>query len=96
MTETSNIGSPWRAVPVPEQQKFEFRKDSSYVFTPPLVSSATGCTGTFRTQDELLMINWTCQTPAYEILTTYTIDGNELLLDYVATSSGYKAKYVRQ
>lgn len=96
MTETSNIGSPWRTVSAGEQQKFEFRKDSTYVFTPALISSSIGCTGTFNTHQELLKINWTCNLPAYEILTMYTINGNEMILDYVATSSGYKAKYVRQ
>jgi hypothetical protein len=96
LTETSTIGQPWRVLSAAEQQKFEFRKDSTYVFTPALISSSTGCGGTFKTNQELLTINWTCQLPAYEILTMYTINGNEMLLDYIATSSGYKAKYVRQ
>jgi hypothetical protein len=96
LTETSHIGSPWTTLPAAEQQKFEFRNDSTYVFTPAMISSSTGCTGTFKTHEELLKINWTCQAPAYEILTMYTINGNEMLLDYVATSSGFKAKYVRQ
>lgn len=96
LTEISTIGQPCKVLNAAEQQKFEFRKDSTYKFTPALVSSSTGCTGTFKTDQDLLKINWTCQGPAYELLTVYTINGNEMLLDYVATSSGYKAKYVRQ
>jgi hypothetical protein len=96
LTETSNIGSPWRTVSTAEQQKFEFRRDSTYKFTPALVASSTGCTGVFKTNNDLLIINWTCQLPAYDLLTAYTINGNEMLLDYVATSSGFKAKYRRQ
>lgn len=96
LVETSNASTGWKAVPVTEQQKFEFRADSTYAFTQPLVSSATGCTGKFKTNQQFLTINWTCQFPAYDLIIVYTLDGNELLLDYVATSSGYKARYIRE
>ena len=95
LVATANIGSDWREVSEAEKQSFEFRSDSTYTFNPPLISSLSVCNGTFRTNAELMTLSWTCQQPAYEYLMMYSVNGNTLTLDYVATSSGFKAKYVR-
>ncbi|MGB8190561.1 MAG: hypothetical protein WCF67_01520 [Chitinophagaceae bacterium] len=97
MIETSRIGTPWVPTPLAEQQSYEFKSDSTYIFKPPLISSLSQCNGTFKTSGEFLTINWDCGPgPAYQMTMLQLVNNDILVLDYITSATGYKEKYERR
>lgn len=47
-TFNSTLAGGYQAVTLGEKHTIQFKSNGSYVFTPPIVSSSPGCTGTYE------------------------------------------------
>lgn len=95
LTEEQRIGQAWQTVPPSAQKSFTLKADSTFTFNPSMISSATPCSGTFRTSRDTLIMNWDCSPgPSYQLQMVYSVQ-DVLLLDYFTTATGLKEKYRR-
>ena len=98
LIEISRISQPWEAVALVDQGFLQFNNDGTFSQINPLVSSASGCTGTYSIQaNNLLIMRFNCgSTPQYNDELGYTVNGNTLILDHYTTATGIKTKYVKE
>lgn len=99
LTATHRIGQiNWEPIHQTEASTLTFNNDYTYSVKPPLISSFSGCTGTYRiTNSNTVMMAAACPlTPAFEEEFGFTVTGNTLILDHRTTSTGVKTKYTRK
>lgn len=99
LTETHRIGMiDWDKVSAAEEVVLIFNNDYTYKLIPSMISSVAACTGTYRIEPgNMLFMNSSCNlSPVYEEELMFARDGNTLILDYIMTSTGVKARYIKQ
>ena len=98
LIETHRIGQiDWVTVHPSEEVVLTFNNDYTYTIMPPLISSWSGCNGTYRiTREKLLFMTSACSVNPFEEELEYVRDGNTLILNHLMTATGIRAKYIKQ
>ena len=99
LIETNRIGqADWFKVSPAEEVTLTFNNDYTYTIVPPLISSWSGCNGTYRIEMvKLLFMTSACsQNPAFEEELEFERNGNTLILYHIMTATGIRAKYIKQ
>jgi hypothetical protein len=97
LSQVYNVSQSWQNANPGQQSLLTFNSDSTYRVTMPLISSFSGCTGTYSIQDDMLLMNLSCvPDPNYRDMLMFSFEGSTLLLDHITTGAGVKTRYVRQ
>ena len=98
LVQMSNVTQVWRNVAATEQSTLIFNSDNTYSHNPAMISSFSGCSGTYRIEpNNMLFMNWSCVSdPNYKDQLIFTRQGNRLILDHITTATGVKTKYEKQ
>ena len=97
LVETGHVGTPWMTITTAQEQTLILNDDGGYILNCSLLSSLSGCKGTYTLEAGVLTLSPECpSSPPYYGPLQVTIDGNTLILDHIITSSAFRSRYIRQ
>jgi hypothetical protein len=97
LVETGHAGTPWMTVTTAQEQTLILNDDGGYILNTSMLSSFSGCKGTYKLESGVLTLFPECpSTPGYYGPLQVTLDGNTLILDHIITSSAFRSRYIRQ
>ena len=97
LVETSHIGTSWASVTAAQEQTLIQKDDGAYILNTNLLSSFSGCKGTYTVDADMISLSPSCgSTPPLIGPLRMTIDANTLILDHIITSSGFRTRYIRK